>query len=255
MYSQYGIDPIRPFYSRTIGLDKNGNRIPILFGTRLTGNVSKSTRIGILNMQTGRKGEYSPENFTAVTVNQKVFKRSVIRGLFLNRQASLTDAQKLADPLSEYGRNAGTEFTYTNEKGSWSGWGSYHQSFKPGITDKDKYIETGGSYNGRHLNVTVDILSLGTNYYTDMGYVQRIENYDAVRDATIRLGFKDIYTNASYRIFPKKGAINTHYIGTENTVYFNPDNSFNERNSSLTYNAQFSSTAVFLHHSIITGLI
>ncbi|MGE5108257.1 MAG: DUF5916 domain-containing protein [Sphingobacteriales bacterium] len=246
LYSQYGIDPIRPFYSRTIGLDKNGNRIPILFGARLTGNITKSTRIGVLNMQTGKKGDYNAENFTAVTVNQKVFKRSVIKGLFLNRQASLTDAQKLADPLSEYGRNAGTEFTYTNEKGNWSGWGSYHQSFKPNIRDKDKYLETGGSYNGRHLNVTLDMVSVGTNYYTDLGYVQRIGNYDAVRDTTIRLGFKDIYTNATYKIFPKKGIINTHSWGIENSVYFNPDNSFNERNSLLFYNAQFNNTAFFI---------
>ncbi|WP_216073655.1 DUF5916 domain-containing protein, partial [Acinetobacter baumannii] len=30
LFAGFGIDPIRPFYSRTIGLDKNGNRIPIL---------------------------------------------------------------------------------------------------------------------------------------------------------------------------------------------------------------------------------
>jgi hypothetical protein len=29
LFSQYGIPPIRPFYSRTIGLDKEGNKIPI----------------------------------------------------------------------------------------------------------------------------------------------------------------------------------------------------------------------------------
>jgi hypothetical protein len=249
LYSAYGIDPIRPFYSRRIGLDKNGNRIPILFGARLTGNITKSTRIGIMNMQTGRKGDYDPENYTAVTINQKVFKRSVIRGLFLNRQASLTDAEKKADPLSEYGRNAGTEFSYTNEKGTWNGWGSYHQSFKPGITDKDKYLEAGGSYNGRNFSLTIDLVSLGTNYYTDMGYVQRIENYDAVRDTVIRVGFKHAFTNALYKFFPKKGPINTHTFLVENYVVFNPNNTFNERNTTLTYNAQFNSTA-FIFTSI-----
>lgn len=245
LYSQYGIDPIRPFYSRTIGLDKHGNRIPILFGARLTGNITKSTRIGIMNMQTGRKGDYEPENYTAVTVNQKVFKRSVIRGLFLNREASLTDAEKQADPLSAYGRNAGGEFNYTNEKGTWSSWVNYHQSFKPGIHDKDKYLETGVEYNGRHLLTTFDLASVGTNYYTDMGYVQRIENYDAVRDTVIRVGFKHMFLSGSYRIFPKKGSINTHSIRAENYLVFNPDNSFNERNTSLFYNAQFNSTAFF----------
>jgi hypothetical protein len=32
LFANFGIPPVRPFYSRTIGLDKQGNRIPILFG-------------------------------------------------------------------------------------------------------------------------------------------------------------------------------------------------------------------------------
>jgi hypothetical protein len=32
LFAGFGIPPIRPFYSRTIGLDKEGNKIPILFG-------------------------------------------------------------------------------------------------------------------------------------------------------------------------------------------------------------------------------
>ncbi|WP_204306349.1 DUF5916 domain-containing protein, partial [Escherichia coli] len=42
LFAGFGIDPIRPFYSRTIGLDKNGNRIPILLGARITGNIAKT---------------------------------------------------------------------------------------------------------------------------------------------------------------------------------------------------------------------
>lgn len=59
LFSGYGIDPIRPFYSRRIGLDKNGNKIPILFGARITGNIAKKTRIGFMNMQTGRQDRKS----------------------------------------------------------------------------------------------------------------------------------------------------------------------------------------------------
>ncbi|MFX7772400.1 hypothetical protein ABTJ87_19930, partial [Acinetobacter baumannii] len=86
----------------TIGLDKNGNRIPILLGARITGNIAKTTRIGFMNMQTGRQGDYSPENYTAASVEQRIFKRSVIKGYFLNRQNFISDAEKKADPLSQY---------------------------------------------------------------------------------------------------------------------------------------------------------
>ena len=74
LFSNFGIPPIRPFYSRTIGLDKEGNRIPILFGARLSGNLNPATRIGLMNMQTGRQGNYSPENFSAFTMQRSVLK-------------------------------------------------------------------------------------------------------------------------------------------------------------------------------------
>ena len=242
LFSAYGIPPIRPFYSRSIGLDKNGNKIPILFGARLSGNITKSTRIGFMNMETGGKGSYSPENFTAASINQKVFKRSVIKAYFLNRQNFISDAEKKLHPLDAYGRNAGVEFDYNNEKGTWGGWASYHHSFKEGITSDNNYIDAGGNYNGRHLSVTVDLSNVGTNYYTDMGYVQRMNNYDAARDTTIRVGFKHIFNEIDYKIFPTKGAINSHQFSLNSYTVFNPDNSMNETTQELNYNIMFRNT-------------
>ena len=242
LFSQIGIPPIRPFYSRTIGLDKDGNKIPILFGARVSGNVTKSTRIGFMNIQTGRKGDYSPENYSAASVSQRVFKRSTIKAYFLNRENYLSDADKLKKPLDVYGRNAGVEFNFNNLKGTWSAWTGYHHSFKPNITTDNHYVDAGFNYNGRHLSTTLDIGNLGTNYYTDMGYVERINNYDAVRDTTIRLGFKQIFQSIGYKLFPTKGAVNTHQLQLNTFLVFNPDNSLNERSHELDYNIQLKNT-------------
>lgn len=244
LFSQYGIPPIRPFYSRTIGLDKDGNKIPILFGARLSGNITKSTRIGIMNMETGGQGTYSPENFTAASINQKVFKRSVIKGYFLNRQNFISDDEKKLHPLDAYGRNAGLEFDYNNLKGTWGGWASYHHSFKEGITTDNNYLDAGVSYNGRHLSAVVDMSNVGTNFYTDMGYVQRMNNYDAVRDTSIRVGFKHVFNNIQYKLFPKKGIVNTYSLQLNNYIVFNPDNSLNERSQEVDYNVQFKNTGM-----------
>lgn len=242
LFSQYGIPPIRPFYSRSIGLDKDGNKIPILFGARVSGNVTKSTRIGFMNMQTGRKGSYSPENYTAASINQKILKRSVLKAYFLNRQNFLSAAEKAKDPLNAYGRNAGLEFNYNNLEGTWNVWSAYHHSFKPGIKTDDHYIDAGFSYNGRNLNIVVDAGTLGTNYYTDMGYVERINNYDAARDTIIRLGFKQLFNQIGYKLFPKKGSVTTYSLGLTNFFVFNPDNSSNERSHEMEYNMQFKNT-------------
>ena len=243
LYSQFGIPPIRPFYSRRIGLDLRNNQIPILFGGRLTGNIGKKTRIGILNMQTGQKGDYSPENYSAVTLNQRVLKRSTIKGYFLNRQAFLTEEEKNKDPLLAFGRNAGIELNFTDEKGKWSGWSAYHHSFKPGITTANQYFNFGGQFNVRTFESVVDFSSLGSNYYADMGYMERIENYDALRDTVIRLGYKHAFFNSSFKIFPKSGPVNQHRFQLENYYVVNPDFTFNENNLSLSYSMMFKNTS------------
>ncbi|HRH51536.1 MAG TPA: DUF5916 domain-containing protein [Panacibacter sp.] len=236
IFGEYGIPGfLTPFYSRSIGLDKQGNRIPILAGARLSGNIGSATRIGVMNMQTGAKGDFAAQNYSAVSVNQNVFGRSVLKGYYLDREGFLNDDQKKANPLDAWGRNAGLSFDFVNQDGKWSGWAGYHTSFKPGITEKKNYLSTGFKYDGRNFSNTLDLSSTGANYYTDMGYVQRIENYDAVRDTTIRVGFNHIYDHAELKLFPTKGNILRHTIFLENFIVLNPDNSFNERDHTLDY--------------------
>ncbi|HLK27818.1 MAG TPA: DUF5916 domain-containing protein [Puia sp.] len=247
LFGSYGIPSfISPFYSRTIGLDKNGNRIPIIGGARLSGNITKSTRIGLMDMQTSSKGDYYADNYAALSINQNVFDRSMIKGYFLDRQSFEPEAVKQSNPLDKWGRNAGLEFDYSNLSGTWNTWTAYHQSFKPGITKDDKYIDFGGTYKNRHFAFTLDFMNVGTNYYTDMGYVQRIENYDAVRDTTIRAGFKALYQEVKYTAFPANGAVGQHQIQLENFIVLNPDNTFNEREHTLTYSLQLKNTSGFL---------
>ncbi len=247
IFGGYGIPGLMtPFYSRRIGLDQNGNRIPILGGARLSGNLTKQTRIGVMNIQTGSKGDYAAENYTALSVNHNLFGRSLIKGYFLDRESFLSDAQKLKDPLSKYGRNAGMELVYTNLQGTWNVWSGLHKSFKPGITKDDYYLQGGGSYSNRNFNATLDLVHMGTNYYTDMGFVQRIDNYDAARDTTIRVGFSHIFAQAGYKIFPVKGNVSQHKIDLESYSVFNPDKTLNEQNSSFKFSSDFRNASGFM---------
>lgn len=242
IFSGYGIPPIRPFYSRRIGLDDDGNAIPIYGGARLSGNMGSRTRIGIMNMETGRKNGYAGQNYSAFSVNQGLFKRSLIKGYFLNRQGFMTEAEKQVDPLKAYGRNAGGEFAYSDLKGIWNAWANYNLSFKPGIHSDNAYGSTGVGYSDKNYGLVIDFTSVGTNYYTDMGYVERIENYDAARDTTLRVGFKHLFTEATYRIVPSSGKINRHTFTLMNYHVVNPDFSFNENNLNGKYQLEFSNT-------------
>ena len=245
LFSNFGIPPIRPFYSRTIGLDKNGNKIPILFGARLSGNLSPGTRIGLMNMQTGRQGNYSPENFSAFTLQKSVLKRSVIKSYFLNRENYISAAEEKANPLDRYGRNAGVSFEYSNPQGTVSSGTNYNLAMKPGINDLNAYYEAGIGYDTRTLGMVLDFSNVGKNYYTDMGYVQRINNYDAVRDTVIRVGFKHIFTELSYKIMPSKGLIGKIEFNLQNYAAFNPDNTLNEDQLGFTFKTDFKNTSFF----------
>ncbi len=243
LFSEYGIPPIRPFYSRRIGLDNDGNKIPILFGARLSGNVAKRTRIGIMSMETGRKDGFAGQNYSAISISQSVLKRSVVRGYFLNQQSFLNSDEKAADPLKQYGRNAGADFNYSNLDGTWAAWAAYHQSFKPGIKSDNLYLDAGINYSTRKFGFVMDVSQVGTNYYTDMGYVERILNYDAARDTSIRVGFKHVFTEINYRIIPPNGAGIRHTFNFTNYYVVYPNNSFNEMTQELNYNMEFRNTS------------
>ena len=245
LFSDFGIPPIRPFYSRSIGLDKDGNRIPILFGARLSGNIDPSTRIGVMDMQTGRQGNYSPENFAAFTVHKRVLKRSSIKTYFLNRENFISVADAKKNPLDRYGRNAGMSFEYSNPTGSVGSWATYNQSFKQGLSSEDKYVEAGFNLSSQHWNYIAVAGNVGKNYYTDMGFVQRIENYDAVRDTSIRVGFKNIFSQLGYQVMPTKGKLGRLTTQIEEYIVFNPDNSMNESNAQFSVRAENKNTSGF----------
>jgi len=245
LFANFGIPPVRPFYSRTIGLDKEGNRIPILFGARLSGNLAPGTRIGVMNMQTGRQGNYSPENFSAITLHKRILKRSEIKGYFLNRENYISKEEALKNPLDRYGRNAGIIVEYTNVPGTFSSWVTYHQSMKANITNLNSYAEAGMSANNKHWSGVIEIGNLGKNYYTDMGYVERINNYDALRDTVIRMGYKNSFAELSYFIQPQNGKIGRFQVQFENYLVLNPDNTLNESTTSLGIQTDFKNSSFF----------
>ena len=228
LFAGYGIPPIRPFYSRKIGLDNDGNTIPIIAGARLTGNLAPRTRVGLMTMQTKSKGDFAAQNYSAVSVNQQVLKRSVLKAYFLNRTAIETNKHPIKDPLDKFGRNAGTEFNYYNEKGDIQAWAGYHYSMKKNIHDDNAYLNLGAGYFGRQFFSLINFDNIGEGFYADMGYLQRIENYDALRDTVIRVGYKSFFNQNQYKILPKKGKLIQIEFNLNGSLVLNPDNSFNE---------------------------
>lgn len=240
IFSDLGYAGIRPFYSRTIGLDPLGNPIPIVAGARLSGNINKDWRLGIMNIQTAGKADFAAQNYTAATVKRQVLKRSSITGYLFNRQSFMGEEKKALNPLDEFGRNAGLEARYTSNTTRWNAYAGYHLSLKPGISRQNSFVNLGAEYNSSKLGVVAHYNEVGTNYYTDMGFVGLIQNYDARANRLVRLGFRQFYGHTQYRLIPKKSiSVYSHLFGIENLTVWNPNGSLNDHLNRLRYFISF----------------
>lgn len=237
VFDDFGIPPMRPFFSRRIGLDEDGNAIPILYGARLSGNANENLRIGVMNLQTRETESILPQNYTVASFQQQVLERSVIKGYFHNR-----NALRAEDP--DYNRNAGLEFQYKSADGRFQSFGGYARSFTSGLEKKSYSYLAGIGYDNRNISIYSNLSGMGENYRADMGYIRGQEYYDAERDTSIYIGMNHWFTRGSYTIYPKNSKriisheINGRYI-------YDVDTAFNMLNSEIEggYTLEFASTA------------
>jgi len=244
IFADFGNSSARPFFSRRIGLDDDGNAIPILYGLRLTGNATKTLRVGLLNMQTKQTDDFAGQNYTATAFHQQVFGRSVIKGFFTNRQAY----QDSEFSTTDYGRNAGLEFNYISDNNKWQSWAGYNHSFKEGITDKNYYYKGGVRYRDRNWTGLINYYEIQNDYFADMGFLNRLNHYDAVQDTTHRIGFGSLFSDIGYTIYPKKSGSN---ITSQKISVFNwwvtkaDGGDFLERINSISYRISFAGRSSF----------
>lgn len=237
IFEDFGIPPMRPFFSRKIGLDEDGTPIPILFGARVSGNINKDLRIGLMNMQTRKTDVFSAQNYTAFAFHRQVFTRSVVKGYIHNKQA-------LNSPEPDYNRNVGLEFLYRSSDGRMQSFVGYSKSFNPGISNKNYFFNSGAGYDNKNISLYSNFAGTGVNYIADMGYFRGQEYYDAVRDTIIRIGYIHWFTRGSYTFYANNNPnIISHEFGFRNNYDMNSD--FKQLNYELefSYHLQFSNTS------------
>jgi hypothetical protein len=240
--SDLGSPPFRPFFSRRMGLDENNRPVPIYYGARLSGNLNNRLRINALNMHTGSKTEGLSHNFSALGLQQSLDSgRSFMKGFVLNRQGF--DGKSLQK--DNYGRNMGWETYLVTRDNKWGGWLTYYAASKPNVKTENKAWGAGWEYRDENLQFLMDWNGVGKNHYTDMGFVPRLENYDAQNDTTIRLGYTHNYDELNYSYYPKNQIVNRYWFGFENYTVFNTNWSLNEQFNRLRTFILFKNTSQF----------
>ncbi len=196
-FTNFGYSTIRPFFSRRIGLG-----VPIHFGARLSGKLNKNWRMGLMNMQTGSQSETAlpAQNFTVAALQRKVFARSNVGFIFINKESINynPDNVEAGKPVySRFNRNFGLEYNLASANNFWTGKAMVLRSFSPGTSGKDYVHAANLQYTSRTWNIGWQHEYVGSNYKAEVGYVPRT-------------GFIRLAPQVTRLFFPKKGALLSH---------------------------------------------
>ena len=156
------------FFSRRIGIGEGGQAIPILGGVRLSGKVTDSTTIGLLNMQTDDVGTTTPSNnFGVARIRQDLPNRSSVGALFVNRQATGRLAED-NDINRTYAVDGRLGF---GQNGIVSGFAAKTET--PGLRGEDYAWDTAVDYNAQAWRLRAGYMEMGDNFNPEVGFVRR----------------------------------------------------------------------------------
>jgi hypothetical protein len=177
------------FFSRKIGLDPSGKRVPIIGGGRLSGKV-KNTSFGLLNMFTDEANlsdttTIQPNNFTVARVSQQLAQRTYIGGMFVNREG-------MGPEDNDYNRTVAIDGRWGFGKKAQL-FGFYSKTITPGDSiNTDAYrLQANYEWNGLRLNFSYQQVSEGFN--PEVGFLSRT----AYRKPEVMV-FKQVRMNGLY---------------------------------------------------------
>lgn len=228
---------LSPFFSRQIGIAKDsttGLGVPnrIVYGARLSGKLDDNWRIGLLNAQTADdefKG-ISGANFAVASVQRKVFSRSNIAAIFVNKQ---TLHPEMGRNLSSFNRVGGLEYNFTSRDSRWQGKAYYHQSFSEN-KQKDAFA------NGFSLMYSV------LKYTFRWAHDWVGKGYDAEVGFVPRKDFLRINPTLGFSFYPRTRLVNRYSVGVALEQYSMPNVGVTDRTAGPFLSMSFQSSARML---------
>jgi hypothetical protein len=215
LFNAFGSSRINPFFSRRIGIAQDtateeNIQIPIQYGARLSGKLNNNLRMGLLNMQTAKsdKAGLPGFNYTVATLQQKIFARSNLGIIFVDKEALTNEESEL---FNSYNRVLGVNSNIASKDNYWNGQVFYHQNITPVDTFDNKFAQgVELSYTRRKFMVEWLHQYVSDGYDPELGFVPRKDFFRI--NPTTQLFF-----------YPKEGKLNQTSLGIELSMLFRPD--------------------------------
>ncbi|MDB4921323.1 DUF5916 domain-containing protein [Mucilaginibacter sp.] len=233
-FNNFGYASIRPFFSRRIGLTST-----IIGGARLSGKLDQNWRIGVMDMQTNSNDQTGipAQNFTVIALQRKVFARSNIGFLFVNKESfNYPPTTSATQTDSKYNSNFGLEYNLASSDNLWTGKALVLKSFSPDKKGHD-FTQAGNlQFANKYWNIGGQYEVVGSNYNAGVGYVPR-------------QGYVKLNPYIGYLFFPKQGLILSHGPQLNLTDYYDGSFKPTDNRSFLSYQI------TFRDKSLLTGLV
>lgn len=224
LFASYGSQDIRPFFSRRIGIDA-----PVTAGFRLSGKVGDDWRVGLMDMQTGIEGDYLARNFFVSSLEKKVFARSNIGAIFVNKQQMDVPADWQGN---RYNRLAGLEYNLASPDDFLTGKLFGLKSFTPSLNSSEEFSQgLNLAYSRKTFLLELKEYYVGKDFNAEAGYVPRTDFFHLNPRVTVKL-------------YPKNGALEYHGFLIELDDFYQPGKlKLTDRKINANYLFQFKNRA------------
>lgn len=238
LFAGFGSENLRPFFSRRIGIARDtatGLNVqnPIYLGARLSGKLDKNWRMGLLSMQSARDYEIAQPstNYTVGVLQRKVFSRSNIGLIAINKQA--IQDKLLENANYDFNRVLGIDYNLASNDNRWTGKFFHHRSFDEGLDNrKNSVTATTLSYTALNWDFDLTMQNVGANFNPEVGFARRTD-------------YRRAAGNINWKFYPKKGALQSHGPGFDFDVLGNDNYGTTDWDLNIMYSLRFrSSTTV-----------
>lgn len=216
IFTDFGASDIRPFFSRRIGLQSD-----VAAGLKLSGKINEDLRFGLLNMQTKDDPDARASNFTVASLQKKVFARSNLGLIFVNKSLTIDPADSSLQ-INRHNQVIGLDFNLASADNKWTGKLFAHKSFAEYSGNKSLVVGGNLIYSTGNWEVSLSQASVGADYNAEVGFVRR-------------RGYHRFTPSISYRFFPNSEKINFHGPFIKSDFFYNTDFESTDRNFTLGY--------------------
>ena len=212
LFTSLGTNGVNPFYSRRIGAQSD-----ISFGIKLSGNIAEKTRLGVLNVATKEEDDNPAQNYGALVLQQQLSDAFTITGFVINRQ--VTEGFSFQD---DFNRVGGLNLDFKSKNNKWTGLANFAQSSTSNVSGNNNFYNFIVWYNTENLGWSASVKKVEENYITDVGFIPRLYNYDAINDRVVREGYTQTTGRFSLTKFYKDSKVidNHRYVNLWNHTYW-----------------------------------